>query len=85
MLRPVVILGLIAAAFTTVAFIPQAVKTLQTRHTADISFWMYLLLNIGVLLWLVYGILLGDLALILANGITVIWTLAILFLKIKNG
>ncbi len=80
MLRPVVILGLIAAAFTTVAFIPQAVKTLQTRHTADISFWMYLLLNIGVLLWLVYGILLGDLALILANGITVIWNLAILLL-----
>ena len=81
----VTLLGLIAATLTTVAYIPQAVKIIRTRHTKDLSIWMYVLLNIGISLWLIYGFLLRDPALLLANSVTLILTSIILTLKIKNG
>ena len=81
----VTLLGLAAAFLTTLAFVPQAVKIIRTRHTKDISLWMYILLNIGLVLWLTYGVLLRDPALILANSVTFIPTFTILILKIKNG
>lgn len=81
----VTLLGLTAALLTTAAFIPQAIKIIRTRHTKDLSLWMYILLNIGLVLWLTYGFILRDPALILANGVTLLLTLTILILKIKNG
>ncbi|HEX9078348.1 MAG TPA: SemiSWEET transporter [Desulfuromonadaceae bacterium] len=60
-------LGLLAGTLTSVAAIPQVVKTLRTRHARDISVWQPLLLACGVALWMVYGILIRDLPLIIAN------------------
>ncbi len=78
------IIGYIAAILTTSSFIPQAIKTIKTRHTKDLSLTMYLALNIGIVLWLIYGYHLRDLPIMLANGITFIFTLIILILKIKH-
>lgn len=61
------LIGLTAGILTSVAAVPQVVKTLRTRHVRDISVWQPLLLAIGVALWLIYGILIRDLPLILAN------------------
>ena len=77
------ILGLIAAICTTIAFLPQAIKTIKTKQTKDLSLGMYLVLTTGVLLWIIYGILIGDLPIILANSITFIFTATILILIIK--
>ena len=77
------ILGSIAAVCTTIAFIPQAIKTIRSKHTKDLSLGMYGLLNVGILLWLCYGILIKEIPVILANGITLIFTLIILALIIK--
>lgn len=60
-------IGLVAGTLTSIASIPQVVKTLQTRHVRDISIWQPLLLAIGVALWMIYGILIKDMPLILAN------------------
>ena len=79
----VTILGLVAAICTTISFLPQAIKTIKTKQTKDLSLGMYLVLTTGILLWIVYGILIGDLPIILANGITFIFTATILFLIIK--
>lgn len=79
----ITILGLIAAACTTVSFLPQAIKTIKTKHTKDLSLRMYLILTIGTFLWFVYGILTKNLPVILANGITLIFTTTILFVIIK--
>jgi MtN3 and saliva related transmembrane protein len=76
------VIGFSAATLTTVAFIPQAVKTIKTKQTKDISFWMYSILIIGVLLWLTYGIYNHDWPIILANSITFVLVLPILVLKI---
>lgn len=76
-------LGLTAASMTTISFVPQAIKTIKTRHTKDLSLSMYTILTIGVLFWLFYGILIKDLPIIIANAVTLSFTFTILVLKIK--
>jgi len=76
------ILGLVAAGFTTVANIPQAVKIIKTRSTKSISTMTYSLLFTGLLLWLTYGILKDDLPIILANASSALITGIILTMKI---
>ena len=75
-------IGFIAAFCTTFAFFPQAVKVWKTKSTKDISIWMFLIFNLGVFLWLIYGILIKNYALIFANTITLILSLSILVAKI---
>ena len=75
--------GFIAATLTTIAFIPQAVKAIKTKHTKDLSLGMYIVLNTGIICWLAYGIILNMLPIILANSITLVFTLTILYMIIK--
>ena len=79
------ILGSVAAVLTTVAFMPQVIKAHRTRHTKDLSLMMYILLTFGLILWATYGVLLGELPIILANSFTLLMTFYILYLKVKNG
>jgi len=78
------IIGLAAATCTTFSFLPQALKIIRTRQTKDISLVMYSIFTMGVLLWLVYGILVKDVPLIVANIITLIFVATILIMKIKH-
>jgi MtN3 and saliva related transmembrane protein len=78
------IIGSLAGGLTTIAFIPQVVRTWKTRSAQDISLFMFLLFSCGVLLWLIYGILLHALPIILANGITLALSTSILALKIRD-
>lgn len=80
---PVTIIGMIGATLTTVAFLPQAVKTIRTKNTRDLSLFMFLLLGTGVIMWLIYGILIGDLPIIFANAITFFLVSTIIVMKIK--
>jgi len=79
----ITILGLVAAILTTISFLPQAIKTIKTKNTDDLSLGMYSVLVSGIILWLIYGILIKDLPVILANGVTLVFTSSILFLIIK--
>ena len=69
------VLGLIAATITTSSFLPQAIQTIRSKNTKDISLGMYSLLTTGVLLWLIYGVMTKDLPLLIANGITFLFSL----------
>jgi MtN3 and saliva related transmembrane protein len=75
-------LGLVAGMLTSIASIPQVVKTLRTRHARDISIWQPLLLAIGVALWLIYGMLIHDLPLILANIVPLVCNVILTVLKL---
>ncbi|WP_461631593.1 SemiSWEET transporter [Labilibaculum euxinus] len=77
------ILGFAAAFCTTVSFIPQALRVIKTKHTKDLSLAMYSMFNIGILMWLIYGVLIDAWPVIIANVITLGLTLIILVLKIK--
>ncbi|NLP28942.1 MAG: SemiSWEET transporter [Clostridia bacterium] len=73
-----------AAILTTLSFVPQAVQVIKTKDTKSISLVMYIMFTLGVLCWLIYGIGIGDIALISANSITFIFALIILSYKIIN-
>lgn len=79
------VIGYLAATLTTLSFLPQAILTLKTRDTASLSLGMYSLFTAGVLLWLIYGIYLSNLAIIVANTVTFIFAAIILGFKIYNS
>ena len=76
------LLGLVAGTLTSIAAIPQLVKTLRTRHARDISIWQPLLLAFGLSLWLIYGMLIHDLPLVLANIVPLICNIMLTILKV---
>jgi MtN3 and saliva related transmembrane protein len=77
------LIGAIAGTLTTLAFIPQVIKTWRSGSAEDISLVMFLLFTTGVVLWLIYGIALNALPIIIANSITLLLALTILILKIR--
>jgi MtN3 and saliva related transmembrane protein len=77
------IIGSLAGTFTTISFVPQVVKTWRSGCAEDLSMFMFSLFSAGVLLWLIYGIALGSLPIILANGVTLVLASIILLLKIR--
>jgi MtN3 and saliva related transmembrane protein len=80
----VTFIGYLAAILTTTAFVPQAMRAWRTRSTNDISLLMFLMLTVGIFLWLVYGILMHDAPLIAANLVTGVLAASILYLKIRH-
>jgi MtN3 and saliva related transmembrane protein len=82
-MESVTFIGLLAATLTTVAFVPQVVRAWRTRSTRDVSLPMFLVLALGITLWLVYGAMINDLPLIAANLVTLILVLMILFFKLR--
>ena len=79
------VIGLVAAFCTTVAFVPQVVRTWKNRSTADLSLGMYLFYALGIFAWLVYGVLIRDLPLIASNGVTLVLSLTMLGFKLRYG
>lgn len=79
------LIGLIAAVLTTAAFLPQVYKTWKTKDVSALSLPMLILFFIGIVLWLIYGIYLKSLSMILANGITVVSAILLLYFKITYG
>lgn len=77
------LLGAAAGTLTTIAFVPQVLKTWRTRSGDDISTGMFLLFSSGVLLWLLYGVALNATPIIIANSITLILALTIILLKMR--
>lgn len=79
------LVGSVAALLTTLSFLPQLIKTHRTKHTKDLSLPMLSILAFGVLLWTVYGIMLGKAPIIAANAVTFVLVSYILVMKIKHG
>ena len=76
------LIGFLAAFCTTIAFVPQALMFWKTRSTKDISLMMFIIFSFGVLSWLVYGLLIFNLPVIVANAITLTLSIYILINKI---
>jgi len=76
-------IGFIAAACTTLAFVPQVVHVWRTRSAQDISLAMYLILVTGMLMWIVYGARIHSLPLVVANGVTLVLAGAVLVGKLR--
>lgn len=78
------LIGSTAATLTTISFIPQVFKIVQTRDTESISLCMYLIFATGVILWFIYGIILNSYPMIVSNVITLLLVIVILVFKIRE-
>ncbi len=78
------IIGLVAAALTTSAFIPQVYKVYKEKSAVGISLTMYLIFFVGLSLWLLYGYLVGSISIVIAIGVTLILAAIIIYYKLKN-
>jgi MtN3 and saliva related transmembrane protein len=78
------LVGTVAGALTTLAFVPQVVRTLRTRSTRDISLTMWLTFTAGVALWIAYGALAEAWPIIIANSITLVLSGTVLAVKLIN-
>jgi MtN3 and saliva related transmembrane protein len=79
------IIGLLAGILCTISFLPQVIKIFKTKQAGDLSLATFLILSLGVFLWLIYGFLIKQIPIILANGSILVLALLILAMKIKYG
>ena len=77
------ILGYVSATFTTIAFLPQIIKTIRTKSAKDVSMGMFVFFTTGVFLWIIYGVLTKTMPLIIANSVIFCLAITQIILKIK--
>ncbi len=82
MMDSTTLLGLIGGTLTTSSFVPQVMKALKTRSTKDVSLWMFIMLSAGILIWIIYGFMIGSLPVIISNIISLFFAGFILVYKI---
>lgn len=79
------LIGYSAACLTTLSFLPQAIKVIATRNTQGISGLMYIMFVCGLVMWLIYGVMIEDAAVSMANLMTLIFAMPILIIKLRRG
>ena len=77
-------LGFLAAILTTSAYLPQLYKIWKTKNTESVSLTMYLVMFLGIFLWLIYSLFIKSFPLIIANTLTILIILIILYFKINS-
>jgi MtN3 and saliva related transmembrane protein len=75
--------GSVAAACTTLCWLPQSVKIIREKRTEGISLITQSMFTFGTALWAAYGLLLNNRPVLYANGVTLVFSLAILILKLR--
>ncbi|MBQ8870539.1 MAG: glutathione synthetase [Alphaproteobacteria bacterium] len=78
------IIGYIAGLSVAVCFLPQSIKTIRTQKTDDISLLSYFIYNIGIICWIIYGWYLNSLQMMLFNAISLVSSLSIFIITLKN-
>jgi MtN3 and saliva related transmembrane protein len=76
------LIGMTGALFTTLAFLPQVIKTWKSKSTKGLSMGLSLLFVIGTIFWLIYGVLINELPVIISNAITMFLAGSLLIFKI---
>ena len=77
------ILGITAGCISAITFLPQVIKTWKTKSARDVSLLMFTFATLSVILWLVYGIILGNIPIIFTNSIVLLFSLIMLYFKFK--
>jgi len=75
------IVGLIAGAITSLGFIPQLLKGFETKKLDDVSYFMPIVLAIGMSIWFLYGYLIASIAVMIANAFSIFCCFLLIFMK----
>lgn len=78
-------LGMVAGTLTTVAFVPQVIRTWRMKSAKDLSLPMLATFTTGVACWFLYGLWIDSMPIMLTNGITFVLSGANLILKLRYG
>lgn len=78
------IIGYLAGALSLVGYLPQALKTIRTRQTKDLSLLTFSIIGVSAMLWVVYGLVNSILAIWVTNSVVAGCTLAITVIKIST-
>ncbi len=78
------LIGYFSAFLTTLAFVPQAHHSWKTRDLSGVSLPMYAMFSLGVLGWLIYGVMINSWPIIVANSITLVLACVVLYLKVAH-
>lgn len=76
-------LGYLSGICTTVAFLPQAIKSITTKNVSGLSLFMYIIYCMGLIFWILYGVYLHSFQIMLFNSITLVFNAVILYMIIK--
>ena len=77
------IVGILAGVFTGISMLPQLIKTFKNKKSEEISLFMLVILNAGIVAWIYYGILRKDDPIIFTNAFALLINLALLILHFK--
>ena len=77
------IFGFSAATLSTVAFVPQVIKTWARKSARDVSYVLLLTFSTGCFCWVIYGFQVDAKPVIIANSFTLLLNLMILAMKIS--
>ena len=77
------VIGIVAGVLTSISFIPQIVKIRKTKSTKDLSWGMFGVFSLGIVLWLIYGLIINQFPVILANIVTLTFSGIIIYYKFK--
>jgi MtN3 and saliva related transmembrane protein len=77
------ILGMVAGTISSITFLPQVIKTWQSKSAKDISLWMFLLVTLSVIMWLAYGIIIKSIPIIYTNSMVLLMSLIMLYFKFR--
>ena len=83
-MNTIFVIGMVSAILTTGAYVPQAIKTIRSKSTGDLSLTTFTMIFSGTIMWLIYGVAIQDVPIILANIISALLTGTILTMKIKS-
>ena len=78
------ILGYIAGICTAVVFLPQSIQTVKTKNVEGLALSTYVIYNIGMVSWILYGIYLKSVQMVIFNSISFVFSSIILWMIIKD-
>lgn len=79
------ILGMTAGSISAITFLPQVIKTWKSKSAGDISLLTFTFATTSVVMWLIYGIILGDVPIIYTNSLVLICSVIMLYFKFRFG
>jgi MtN3 and saliva related transmembrane protein len=79
------IVGALGATLSTLCWLPQALKVIREKETRALSLPGTAAFTLGVTLWLIYGLAIGDWPLIGSDAVTLALMSVILATKLRYG
>ena len=81
-MQTITIIGIIASVCTAISLLPQLIKIINEKQASDISYWVLIILIIGLIFWVIYGLMLKDVIIITANTVSLAINISLMTLNL---